>query len=254
MKYIPLSLKDAEYVEEVLERPEIKQAIRDDNLDLVFGRIEYPSILNRYLVTKCDIQSLNYVHEIAPELFMYYPYKLGIVDLSEMLYVANGGFYGSELLKLVIRKDNSLHSLGEAAFSYCVIDTLDVYLGNSCKYDKDLFAETEVSEDSRIVVDMYDVPESLLNGFKGKLTTVELTNNVYSVHDGALRDAEIGVIKIDNPGIKLHQNAVVGSRITTLDYNGTKEQLRNNITIQKLIYHCYNVLCTDGSYKKVILC
>ncbi len=247
-----MSLKDLEYVEEVLGRPEIEKAIGDDNLDKVFRLVEHPSILNRYLGAQLGIQSLNYIHEIAPDLFMHYPYKLGIVDLSEMIYVANGGFYGSSLLKLVIRKDNCLHSLGEAAFSDCEIDTLDVYLGSQCKYAKDLFAETKVSEDSRIVVDIYDVPESLLNGFKGKLTTVELTNNVHYVHDGAFRDAEIGVIKIDNPYIKLHQNAVVGSRVVTVNYNGTKEQLANNMTIQRLIHCSYNVLCTDGVYKKVV--
>ena len=252
MRYIPMSLKDLEYVEEVLQRPEIEKAVSEDNLDKVFRLVEYPAILNRYFAAKCGIQSLNYIHEVAPDLFMHYPYKLGIVDLSEMLYVANGGFYGSELLKLVIRKDNCLHSLGVSAFGNCNIDTLDVYLGGNCKHEKDLFAETKVSEDSRIVVDIYDVPESLLNGFKGQLTTVELTNNVCYVHDGALRDAEIGVIKIDNPSIKLHQNAVVGSRVTTVNYNGTKEQLRNNITIQRLVHCSYNVLCTDGLYKKVV--
>ena len=245
-----LSQTDITCVLLFLDKPEIKHAIQEGDLEEVYHSYDDKSKLTEYFMKQCKFNPITYfTHHIPSDTFRNSSeyYRFPEMFLSNLRHIGENAFGNCSFESLRLKDDYNLKILMADAFAGSTFGNLYLELGEGMILGLRAFADCQVTRKGDIVLSTEKIKDVFCN-FNGPLTDLKLEDNFKHLMFSDFANSKFNYLIIMNPDIECYRDGEFNA--TKVFYNGTVAHFRNNPTAGNLFAVSNYIDCIDGIIRK----
>ncbi len=233
-----------------LDKPEIKRAIQEGELEEVYHSYDDRSKLTEYFIKQCGFNPLTYFTRFIPSDTFWNSgvyYRFPEMFLSNLSHIGENAFRSCSFESLRLKEDYNIKVLMANAFASSRFGNIHLELGKDMTLGHRAFADCQVTHKGDIFLSTEKVEDVFFN-FNGPLTDLKLEDNFKHLMFKDFANARFNYLIIMNPDIECYRDGEFNA--TKIFYNGTVAQFKNNPTAGNLFAVSNYIDCIDGILRK----